>query len=98
MAELLERLKDLTVGEKVAGTAGMVVALGILAVLILAVVGWGYTWKFGFNSTDNGNVRSVTLTQTQKSLVRLYLVVSLVVVLLGIYALVKPQAKGGLYF
>ena len=83
MSAILDKIRQSTGLEKITGTAGILVGLGVLAVIILALVGWGYTWKFAFKSTDSGNTRCVSLTKTQKNLIKLYLVVTLILGVLG---------------
>lgn len=97
MSEFLEQIRNATVGDKVEGSLGTVVALGIVAILILAIVGWGYTWKFAFGSVDNGDQRCVSLSKTQKNLIKLYLVVTLILGVLSVGGMLMAKRSQYLY-
>jgi hypothetical protein len=93
MPDILEKIRKATVGDRVSGTPGIVIGVGILIVVILVILGWWYACKFAWKSTDTGNSRCVSMGKTQKNLIKLYLVATFVMVV-SVIMFKHQQASG----
>jgi hypothetical protein len=65
----------------------------MLTIAILSLVGLGYLSKFSFSSTDVGTVRSIDMTDTEKNLCRMTVVLLWIQLALAIVVGIKAAVN-----